>query len=543
KEDKAEDKKEDETEDKEKSEDQTPKSGTLDLWQPEKIDKRTAIFVTVNGVPEPENMTPVKVELEPEVIMSQIPCKVKVRIRNTGPQKNTSVTLYVDEKKVAERAVIVDNASITEAVLLAPSLEPGAHTARIETPTDNLTIDNAFYFIIQVEENYPTLCIGSDEDTLFLMHAFKASVASKSKATMKVDTIYPQKIKDTDLLQYSCVFLCNVLPLRGQEIARLENYVSDGGLLAIFPGNKATLADYKTWKSLPGLPSSIKNFTLKERKKILNWDEPHHHLFRGLKLLPGVAPTITVQKMFTWDKLDDKTTSLISTGGEFPFLLERPYGKGSVLLFAVSADRAWSSFPITPFYLPIAHQVVQYGHSISDNEPFIWATRGLSLSDKLPEATKTTDLFYPDEKKVPTSTAMIKGKEILRAENLLQPGIYRLGIGGARPKPVLGVNITRKESDLTPIKKEEIIELINFNNVHVAKGRIELEKIIEDYRVGRNLSELILWLALILSVVEIFYANRRTKTAEKLSEELEIDDTGKVQGEFVPEAETEKDKE
>ena len=76
-----------------------------------------------------------------------------------------------------------------------------------------------------------------------------------------------------------------------------------------------------------------------------------------------------------------------ASGGERaqPFLLDRPFGDGRVLMFAVSADRTWSDFPLSPFFLPLLLQCADYGAGVGAKTPFVWATDSLSLSERFPE--------------------------------------------------------------------------------------------------------------------------------------------------------------
>ena len=43
-----------------------------------------------------------------------------------------------------------------------------------------------------------------------------------------------------------------------------------------------------------------------------------------------------------------------------PFLIERPYGRGRVLMLTTSLDNGWTSLPLSNFYLPFVQSLARY---------------------------------------------------------------------------------------------------------------------------------------------------------------------------------------
>jgi len=513
----------------ERGDEEERRSSSIDLWQPQQVDKRTAFFVILAGVPSPENAAPLSVELQPHLIMGGMPSKLKVKLGYSGPLQSGLVTVHIRDEEIARRATSPRVAESDDLTFVLPPLEPGTHSGRVETPADRLGDDNVFHFLIRVREKLPSLCVGSRDDVFYLLKALRARVAGQSP--MVVQWIGSEDLPDEELSGYSCVFLCNALPLEGQSILQLEDYVRQGGVLAVFPGHRAALEDYSTWSCLPGYPSSIDDVGLRFRKRALRLDNPHHALLRTLKLGPGGVPVITVERELTWEKLHASAESIISAGAANRFLLDRAFGNGHVLFFSVSADRSWGNFPLSAFFLPLAHQVVHFGAGISGATPYLWTTRSLSLREHLPAANRESVLLDPGNNNVPIRSVKDGNKTVLHAEGLLMPGIYLLsGSDNGEPQPALAINMNRKESNLTPVKKEDIPGIVGTKKVNVAADKEELLRLVEEHRVGRTLGELALWLAFLLAAVEVFYANRKSKSVPSLSETLGIEASGKVSG-------------
>lgn len=501
---------------------------SMGAWDPVKVNEQTVCFVSMLGVSGPENMAPVDVEIEPAVTMALSPSKATVSLGYTGPPRGTAATLYVDDEEVSSRSVTVGADQAGELSFVVPPLTAGRHAARVQIPDDNLLLDNTFHFVLKVEDSFPALCVGSRDDTFFLRAALSAGIGGE--AAIEMEWVEPGRVSDEKLEAYSCVFLCNAVPLSAGEVSTLEKFVYAGGLMALFPGDRGAPADYQAWTCLPGVPSRIEDVPLPRRKRLLHWDAPSHALLEPLKT--GAATvTVNARRSLVWDELNPHAERLISQGGEQPFLVGCPHGRGYVLLFAVAADRSWSDFPLSPFYLPIAHQIVQFGAGVGSYSHYVWCTESLPLAQVLPEATHETSLLGPDGEAVPIRRAVIDTRTVLHVEDLWHSGIYSMdGGGGGKPVPVLAVNMTRRESDLTALDPGRVRELLRLKHVNVALDQEELMTQIQDSRVGRTFGEQLLWLVLILAAVEFFCANFQARPRATLSDSLVVDASGRVKG-------------
>lgn len=496
------------------------------LWDPARITENTTCFVTLLGATVPENVAPVAVEVAPRLVTADTPCQFTLRFLRSGPPVDTAVTLFVDGKETARRPISLLPGSSGETRVMTPPLGPGVHAVRVETPDDSLAVDNTFHLLVRAKEKLPALCVGSRENTVFLRTALGTAPGGVSPIEMKV--VAADSLASETLSRYACIFLCNALPLAGQEIKRLERYVAAGGLLVVFPGDGCAIPDYRAWSCLPAVPVEVMDVPVAERKRLLNWDKPLHPVIQALKE-GGLTPSIVVKRQLKCEPPKEKAETLVSTGAGYPFLLFGPAGRGAVLLFTVSADRLWSDFPLSPFYLPMTHQLIHYAAGIGVGAPYVWATESLPLDDFLPEPTRETVLTSPDGQPVPVRSAIVDGETVLYAENLTVPGVYTSGKpGGGSEVPVLAVDLPRGESDLSPVKREDIPSVLGVKSVHLATGRDELLRMIEELRVGKTLGELLLWLALVVALLESCYANVLMRRGSKLTDSLVVEASGKV---------------
>jgi hypothetical protein len=496
-------------------------------WDPKKVNDRTTLFVTLLGAPAPENVAPVEVEIEPKRVTPETACQLTLRLARTGPPVETAVTVYLDDQEVGRRAVSLGAGALGETRFTLPPPGPGVHTVRVATPDDNLPVDNDFHLLLRAREKMPALCVGTPDNTLFLRTALETAAGGASPIEIK--TIGPELLGGETLASYACIVLCNVLPLPGQEVRRLEQFAAGGGLLVMFPGDGASIGDYAAWSCLPSIPSAVLEVPVAERKRLLNWDKPLHPIIAALKEGSAVSPTVAIKRQLKCDTLKDKGETLVSTGAGYPFLLGRDSGRGSVLLFTVSADRSWSDFPLTPFFLPLAHQVMYHAAGIGAGRPYLWATDTLPLREFLPDATRESVLKAPDGTPVPVRSAVVEGETEAFAEGLHAPGLYALG-GAGRPEdePALAINMPRQESDLSALKPEDVPGILGVKHLHLASGKDDLLRKLEDFRVGKTLGEPLLWLALLVGLVEAFYANWLIRKRPRLTDAMNVEASGRV---------------
>lgn len=487
------------------------------------IEAKTAVFVSLLGVPAPENAGVTSVELQPPVARKGGDVKVTAKLMRTGTATDTTATLFIDEKEAGRRSVNAGDSESAAPSFTLPPLEAGMHTARIQTPDDNLPIDDSFFFLIRVQDQMPSLIVGGDSETLFLRTALRTGFGRPTA----VATLKPEQLTEKPLSAYACLFLCNALPLPGQAIAAIEDYVKTGGVLVLFPGMSAKPDAYQAWNCLPGVPAAIED--LPQRNRTLTWDQPQHLLVRTLR--EGIAiPALAIRRRLAWEKLPEATERIVSMGANQPFLLDRPFGDGRVLMFAVSADRTWSDFPLSPFFLPLLLQCADYGAGVGAKTPFVWATDSLSLSERFPELKGAPTLMAPDARPVAIRSAVVQGRTVLNAENLTMPGIYTLATA-ERPeaKPALAVNLPRDESDLAPIDDKEIGNRLGVDHANVATDLAMLKRLIEEHRIGRTYGEHLLWLAFVLIAIEFIYANLLVRAGKAAVEKVTVDSAGHVE--------------
>ena len=489
-------------------------------------DPRMTSFVLLEGPAAPENAWPLDVRIAPDLILSNTAATVSARIGHTGPGGAQSVALIVDGSEIARRSIPVEADSDAGVSFAIPELPAGVHPARIAVAGDLLPPDDEFHFLIRVRNQLPVLCVGSEQDAFFLMTAL---APGRSRAA-SIRRVTSDQIAGADLTGYSCVFLANAMPLPGQAVVALEDYVRQGGVLAVFPGDRATPADYEQWSVLPARPPGVVEIPRGNRSFPLRLLRATDPLFSDFALPPGVTPMLALYRRLNWGPIGSGSEVVVAAGDDIPFLVSRREGRGRVLMSAVSADRRWSSLPLTSFFVPLVHQIIRYGAGLERTPPFLSTAPTLNVSEAIAGFKEGDRLETPSG--LPVRVRPVRqGVAIqLQADGMGEPGVYHAAGAKGFRSAVLALNLPRTESNLTPVDPGSLAERTGLKNLHVARNAEGLRRGIEEARRGRPLTETFLWIALGLAMVECVLSNRLSRGRGRAKTHVEVDPSGRIIG-------------
>jgi hypothetical protein len=309
---------------------------------------------------------------------------------------------------------------------------------------------------------------------------------------------------------------------------RVEEYVKTGGVVIVFPGDRGDTASYADMKILPSQPKGTEDIPVelaaRPLKRIPNQKDQVVNF--NLSLPPGTVPTVALKRVQTFGGLEENAAVLVTAGDSVPFMLGRAVGRGRVFQFAIAANRDWSTFPLTAFFLPVVHQLIRQGAGASVQPPHLAMGPNVPVNEAVPNYRDDDVLTAPSGTQLAIKD---NGTRAFFIEALAEPGIYnRVKAAGGQPEPVLAVNTDRLESHLAPVTPEQITEWTGFKKLLTAKDPEELTRLIDEYRNGRSLAEIFLWAALLLAMLEWWYANRVLRSMAGATEKMKVDLAGKV---------------
>jgi len=357
------------------------------------------------------NVAVADVSFSRKVVGTDRPVKISVKVTNTGtmPIKPSAVELSVDGAGVARERFVTDIPPKTsETVRFEHRFShPGPRVvgARLAFP-DDMPGDNAASRVLNVIDKLPVLIVDGTPSTRplgsaasFVEIALSPRPEEEDEAEKKKtdkdeaeDESSPDKDADAitdieelqylvepkvvpapdiatvkDLGSYPVVVLANVPGLPKSAARDLASFVRSGGGLLVAPGHRAKPTFYNAWSTAAA--ELIMPARLAERRS--DSDNPRHLESRtfthpALALLAdpkrsdvSIALVKSYWKLAADEKDPDvRVGGLLDTGE--PFMVERKFGKGYVLLTALPLDHRGSNLPTLKCFVPLLHEMVYY---------------------------------------------------------------------------------------------------------------------------------------------------------------------------------------
>jgi hypothetical protein len=356
--------------------------------------------------------------------------------------------------------------------------DPGERSVQVRLPEDGLRTDNRRWLTAQVRESLSVLLIDGEpsgepfrSETSYLNVALNPGREEGATAFLRTTVRLEAELLETRLEEYDLVALCNVGQLTDGEAAALRAYLRRGGGLLIVCGSRLNSAAYNLSLFRPDdpvLPVKLGAPVGDERpgEKFFTFDplgyqHPIVEPFRGAEQA-GLLTT----KIFRYTKVEARPegsarTALAYTNGD-PAVIIGSYGRGPVALVTTSVDLDWTTWPISPSFVPVMQElarVLSAGRvlvpSIQVGEPILLPLprEGFQVSAKI----------APPGENVEPITVRLEdrgGIAHLVYANTDQSGVYLAEFGPPiDQKRVIAVNTVPAESDLTKLVADDLRDL------------------------------------------------------------------------------------
>lgn len=471
-------------------------------------------------------------------------------VKNTGtrPREQVPVSLFVDDAAVDRK--VLDRLEAGETVdvpLFARFGAPGSVRLRAVVGEDPLTTDNSRHLVVEVRERLQVVCAdgspsrdprGSEAD--FVAIALSAGDDGAEQPGVQVITLPWLDLPSQPLTGVDVLFLANIPDVHPEEATRIFNFVRNGGGLFVFLGQASQpelLNEHFRQGTRPVLPGEIGE--LRETGSPAQepgdpagvWmpeagpgagrngpgvgirvSSPEHPLGRVVESLrPELVNEARFRRCFPV-RLGEEARSIWELGATgLPLLSERELGGGRVLLFASSADRAWSNVVTHPLYPILVREAVTY---LTRRDTEVPTALGDGLRVVLPGSSEGGRWQLTDPRGEETAVPTIRrGADVLvEVDRTELPGFYRLEGPDESSTAIhlavihLAVNVDTAESAVRALAPRELQSAFGSLPVRVVSEEDDLQAAIRESRIGRELWWELLVAALLLLLVESLLA-------------------------------------
>jgi uncharacterized membrane protein len=392
---------------------------------------------------------------------------------SSTPRTSANVHLHVNDSLVRTLPAVLPARASTEVTFEHDFTEAAPHFVKVSLDPDYLDADDHRYLALDVKTALRCLFIdGEPGDSPRSSEVFAPVLAldpSRQGLFFSVDVKTLPLFNAEGLDAYDFVALCNVQSLTSDKIEKLEQFVRRGGGLFVSLGDQVDKVSFNEhfWKGGKGLsPASLDEVTgtapegQLERgveRRIAKFHAGHPVFRQFQKRTMAALYGLVFYKYYKTKDLADPNAVLASLNDNFgsPFLLERTFEEGKVLLWTSTVDDEWNAgiqaYP--PFFVLMwemgLHLSARPGHQrnlfLGDlvrqtlpvelyQPPFLLETPQdgvVTLSAAAPaEDQKIFELYYPGRSKA-------DDPKVLRNEGLRNVGKYRLTRSPAREEPKL----------------------------------------------------------------------------------------------------------
>lgn len=479
------------------------------------VDTKARIYVSHFGRPGSPNSYIAKATVTaggPE----EATVTAEVRASGAGAPGNI-ITLNVNGKNVTQEAFAVRPGQPVSVPLAARFAEAGTYRCVLTLQDDALAVDDRYHFTVEVGERSRVLVVDGDPSAVsYLAETFYLGSALNPGGDLGVGgasvidaRIIPlSRLATESFDELRCIILCNVAGVEGSILARIENFLREGGGLLIFCGGNTTAAEYNAWQFLPlsltqrlGDPTKRKSFGLGEQRG------DHKVFARGIDLR---SARFFVCYGSNRSSTKDGARVIASFDNGQPALVEGVFGQGKVLLYTSTCDLAWTNLPLRRAFLPWLYQMIYYLSSQDTTASAFRLKQPVKFQALAAQYKKAITVTGPDGKRVVLRPQIRRGYAEAVYTATEKPGLYHVSADGAfSHSGGFGVNLdVGKESVIDSVSQEKITSAARAGLVRFidAPGRSVVEEV-RHSREGEELWPLLFKLALLIFIVESLFGN------------------------------------
>ncbi len=390
------------------------------------------------------------------------------------------------------------------------------------TEEDGCSLDDRL-FVVNVDQPI-SVAILQPKSFIDEAHYLKVMLKSTGKKgySFRAQPLEVADLETHSLADYPVVFCVNLPALDVQATAKLREYVQAGGHLFWICGDNVDADSYNKMNQLAEgdlLPATLASLRDAVSAEVDYWHvisvDKNHPAFQTLTDSPAFYTSVVVNKYFPLKIANDakvRTIALLKDGD--PFLVEKPVGKGSILMLATSAYRDWTNFPLQNIFLPLMTQLTFYLAEVDTDRSQIVAGSALPIS--LPGQADGVGIkvVYPPKDRVKMISDLPEPLQTYQYPDTHEVGIYVVSLTNTEEKKqwAFAVNPDPDESSSDSLSSEELQQQFGEQPLIVLASPDEIGQKTQDLREGQSLWELVLGGVLLCLLLEAYLANSRSRT-------------------------------
>lgn len=480
-----------------------------------------------------ENLTLASVEPSAFVVAKEQIIALRVRIQNHGTRAYQDIAVHLEADGARLRTTRVSIAPNAETLLTLNHAfdTPGDHALTVRVEGDSFPEDNAFSLVVPVREQVNTLLVkgGSGSGPLegatdFMEIALTPhqSAAASLKDVIRTGSVEERQVREKSFDGSEVIVMANVEKLTGRALSDMEEFVKRGGGLLIFAGPDMDARWYEQdfFRNGKGLlPCSIKGYGHVDEgqvpARIISQRHTHPATMyfndaRGMRLQDAAF-----QHWVRCERIEGEARVLLSLDRGDALVVEKPFGRGRVLLCASTANAQWNNLPLQPAFVPLVQRLVTYLATQSASPQFQPCGTTLRVALRKDQAAQTFTITDPLNRTREVKAQVDKDNTpVLSFTDTHQAGLYEVRSANdpkTTPPRRFAFNLNPAESGLTPLESGKVRAIAERAGAGFASSYEEYERLDRSRRHGSEIWQPLLLLLLGLMFAEVFLQQRIAK--------------------------------
>lgn len=449
------------------------------------------------------------------------------------PPKPGAIKLEVDGRPASEvKPPVLPTAAGQVALPFAQKFPAGSHLLTLALDPDDLPGDNRQDFALEVLPVVPVLMVdggpagaGLSRGTDFLRDALAPAKDPSPAFAVRVIAIaefspnsVTQDVKGENTPPRVLV-LSNIEKLTGEQQATVERFLNAGGSVLVTLGDRVDAANWNRVAFRAGqgfLPGRVVELIGDETKpdeaprpNPASFAHPALDVFK--EPLPGGLHTALFPKRWKIDTaagVNGSTgTAVALLSSRDPLLIERPFGKGRVILATHALDNSWrTNLHRLPDFVRLAHELTYYLAGTRSAERNLVPGQPIVFTPRPEEPPGNITVQSPDgnTRTLPAVTWPVV------VDGTMDPGAYKLTTPAGR-QVYFAVRTDPREAVLTPCSEDDRKKVADIvPGLSHVEAEDDPKKAASSVPVSKELWWLLLLIVLGLLVFELWYTRKLT---------------------------------
>ncbi len=424
------------------------------------------------GVRQTTNASLLSFEQEDAIALPGDTISLKATVSNDTPSSISGAQAVLTIAGEARPVILPDlpPGKTTEVPISINLQKPGQYPLQLKMPNDVLTPDDSRWYCLNVRPTLDVAMIDGEigngpfeSETDFLGLSF-----SVGKEPWHIQRVADSDWPSTRIAPSDVMVVANVSQIPASQLANLERLVQQGMGLMIFVGDQVDIDNWnqRVFKDGNGLlPGKLDRIVDEPVTGLVIDEVAASPLAPMVKLAPAALARIKAKKYMTVNvtaKAEGvRVLAHWNDSDNHAAVIEKSVGKGKVILWTVTADKAWSDWPIDPTYVLAtrsAAMAIARGDRSQDN-----VTAGQAIQIQLQPGDNALEpkISSPDHEGM-EAVEVTKPQDagpILRYTRTNSAGPYTLRWKdnvGAEQTRLVCVSPDKAESDLEPLSDDQV---------------------------------------------------------------------------------------